>query len=222
MIRLKHGLKALACIATATLVAGCGELYSANVDTAIGEQRTVPYSAHDAFINTKDALMEQALLANATPDNNELTTQWRDAESVGFWGSLVNKHPRYRYEIQVVPESPNRSTIVVNVRTEDIPDSDLDKYKASTRLDLFDKIDQIAAKNPPTTGTPKEGGVNYSLLPGEDLRALSKRVTGSPANWQTIAQDNGLKSPTDTAGVKSVWVRNTLLKPTSSALQLDQ
>lgn len=222
MIRLKLGLKVLACAVTVILAGGCGELYSANVDAAIGEQRTVPYSAHDAFINTKDALMNAGMLGKVNPDDNELTTEWRDSGTATFWTSLLNEHPQYRYEIQVVPESPNRSTIVVNVRTQDIPDSDLDKYKASTRLNLFGKIDQIAAKNPPTTSTPKEGGVNYSLLPGEDLRALSKRVTGTPSNWQAIAQDNGLKSPTDTAGLKSVWVRNTLLKPTSSAVQLDQ
>ena len=221
MIRLKPCLKALACAITMILIAGCGELYSANVDAAIGEQRTVPYGAHDAFINTKDALMAQGMLAKANPDNNELTTEWHDAPTT-FWGSLINKHPQYRYEIQVMPESPNRSTIVVNVRTQDIPESDLDQYKASTRLNLFNKIDQIAEKNPPTTGTPREGGVNYTLLPGEDLQALSKRVTGNPANWKAIAKDNGLKSTTDTAGLKAVWVRNTLLKPTSSDAQVNQ
>jgi hypothetical protein len=58
--------------------------------------------------------------------------------------------------------------------------------------------------------------VNYTLLPGEDIEGLAKRVTGNANNWQTIAQDNGLKSPTDTAGLKAVWVRNTLLKPSAS------
>ncbi len=44
------------------------------------------------------------------------------------------------------------------------------------------------------------------MLPGEDLAALSKRVTGNPDNWPQIAKDNGLKSVNDTAGLQSVWV----------------
>lgn len=215
MIRLK--LARLMCVvASLALVSGCGELFSPNVDAALGEQRTVPYAAHDAFVNTRDALESQGLLAKANTDDNELTTQWRDAEPPSFWGSLANKHPQYRYEIQVIADNPHQSTIVVNVRTQDIPDSEVNKYKASTRIDLFDKIDRIAKINPPTSNTPKAGGVNYTLLPGEDLEGLAKRVTGNASNWQTIAQDNGIKSPADTAGLKSVWVRNTLLKPSPS------
>lgn len=216
MIRLKSARLLSAGVVSLTLLSGCGEIYSANTDAALGEQRVVPYDAHDAFLNTKSALEAQGLLEKATPDNNELVTQYRDAEPPSLWGSIVGKHPQYRYEIQVIPDSPNRSTIVVNVRTEDIPDSELDNYKASRRLDLFDKIDQIAQQNPPTTGTPREGGVNYTLLPNEDLKALSKRVTGTTGNWEVIAKDNGLRSATDTAGLKSVWVRNTLLKPTGA------
>jgi hypothetical protein len=213
MIRLKSARMLSVGAVSLVLLAGCGEIYSANTDAALGEQRVVPYDAHDAFINTKDALESQGLLATSNPTDNELTTQYRDAEPATLWGSLVGKHPQYRYEIQVIADTPNRSTIVVNVRTQDIPDSDLDNYKASRRLDLFDKIDQMAQMNPPTSSTPKEGGVNYALLPNEDLKALAKRVTGNPDNWQAIAKDNGLKSPTDTDGLKSVWVKNTLLKP---------
>ncbi len=67
------------------------------------------------------------------------------------------------------------------------------------------------ADTPPSGGTPNEGGVNYAILPNEDLKALARRATGSEDNWQVIAQDNGLKSPSDAAGLPSVWIRNSLL-----------
>ena len=78
-------------------------------------------------------------------------------------------------------------------------------------MNLFAKIDALAAKFPPSGGTPKEGGVNYALLPNEDLKGLAKRATGNEDNWRQIAQDNGLKSPTDGANLPSIWVRNSLL-----------
>ena len=126
----------------------------------------------------------------------------------GVLGSLVGKDPRYRYEIEVVPLTARSSRVVVNVRVEDIADEDIPKYNATTRLNLFAKIDALAAKFPPSGGTPKEGGVNYALLPNEDLKGLAKRATGNEDNWRQIAQDNGLKSPTDGANLPSIWVRN--------------
>ena len=113
--------------------------------------------------------------------------------------------------MQVVPSGARSSRVIVNVRAEDIPDQDIPKYQASTRLNLFAKIDQLAAKFPPAGGTPKEGGVNYALLPNEDLKGLARRATGNENNWRQIAQDNGLKSPTDGANLPSLWIRNTLL-----------
>jgi hypothetical protein len=99
----------------------------------------------------------------------------------------------------------------VNVRTEDIAEADIPKYEAGPRLNLFGKIDELAAKFPPSGGTPKEGGVNYALLPNEDLKGLAQRATGNEDNWRQIAQDNGLKSPTDGGNLPSIWIRNTLL-----------
>jgi hypothetical protein len=137
---------------------------------------------------------------------------WRDADTqAGMLGSIVGKHPQYRYEIAVVPQGSRRSRIIVNVRAEDIADDELAKYKASSRLGLFAKVDDLAIKFPPSGGTPNEGGVNYALLPNEDLKALARRATGNADNWQMIAQDNGLKSPSDAAGLPSVWIRNSLL-----------
>ena len=81
----------------------------------------------------------------------------------------------------------------------------------TARLNLFGKIDQLAAQFPPSGGTPKEGGVNYALLPNEDLKGLAKRATGNEDNWRQIAQDNGLQSPTDGASLPSIWIRNTML-----------
>jgi hypothetical protein len=180
-------------------------------DTAEGEQHDVPYNQTDSFLLTQDVLRGEGVLFEVKPDDN-LVTLWKDADTQGgVLGSLVGVHPRYRYEVQIVPQGEHQSRIIVNVRTEDIPDEDLSKYKVTTRLNLFDKIDQLAAKFPPAGGTPKEGGVNYALLPNEDLKGLAKRATGNENNWRQIAQDNGLKSATDTSNLPSIWIRNTLL-----------
>ncbi len=180
-------------------------------EAAAGEQHDVPYNTHDAFLLTQDTLRSEGILFEVKPDD-KLETLWRDADQQsGPFGSLFGVHPQYRYEMQVVPQGEHRARIIVNVRTQDIPDSDLAKYSASSRLALFTKIDQLAAKFPPAGGTPNEGGVNYAVLPNEDLKALAKRATGNPDNWQKIADDNGLKSPTDVSGMQSVWIRNSLL-----------
>jgi hypothetical protein len=199
------------------LAAGCYAGYFANraaggdTEAATGEQHDVPYDAHDAFLLTEDVLRGEGVLFEVQPDD-KLVTLWRDADTqVGVLGSIVGKHPQYRYEIAVVPQGSRRSRIIVNVRAEDVPDDELSRYQASTRIGLFAKVDQLATKFPPSGGTPNEGGVNYALLPNEDLKALARRATGSEDNWQTIAQDNGLKSPSDASGLPSVWIRNSLL-----------
>jgi hypothetical protein len=156
-------------------------------------------------------LRSEGILFEVKP-NDHLVTLWKDADvGAGVLGSLVGKHPQYRYEIEVVPIDPRSSRIIANVRVEDMPDQDLAKYNATTRLNLFAKIDQLAAQYPPSGGTPKEGGVNYALLPNENLKGLAKRATGNEDNWRQIAQDNGLQSPTDGANLPSIWIRNTLL-----------
>jgi hypothetical protein len=180
-------------------------------DAAEGEQHDLPYTAHDSFLLTQDALRSEGILFEVKPED-QLVTLWKDADvGGGVLGSLVGKHPQYRYEIEVVALSSRSSRVVVNVRGEDIPDEDLAKYSVTTRLNLFAKIDELAAQFPPSGGTPKEGGVNYALLPNEDLKGLAKRATGNEDNWRQIAQDNGLKSPTDGANLPSIWIRNTLL-----------
>ena len=180
-------------------------------DAAEGEQRDFPYTAHDSFLLTQDVLRGDGILFEVKP-NDTLVTLWKDADvGPGVLGSLVGKHPQYRYEIEAVPLTDRSSRVVVNVRVEDIPDEDIAKYKASTRLNLLDKITDLAAKFPPSGGTPKEGGVNYALLPNEDLKGLAKRATGNEDNWRQIAQDNGLKSATDGANLPSIWIRNTML-----------
>jgi hypothetical protein len=208
----------IAIVSSILLLAGCYFApYFANraegggTDAAVGEQHDLPYSVNDSFLLTQDVLRGEGILFEAKPDS-KLVTLWKDADThAGTLGSLVGVHPQYRYEVEVVPNGDHRSRIIVNVRTEDVPDQDLDKYKASTRLNLFAKIDQLAAEFPPSGGTPKEGGVNYALLPNEDLKALARRATGNEDNWRQIAQDNGLKSPTDAANLPSVWIRNSLL-----------
>ena len=208
-------------IAIAYSILLCGGCYFApyfanraaggGTDAAEGEQHDVPYTVNDSFVLTQDVLRGEGVLFEVKPDD-KLVTLWKDADTGGgMLGSLVGKHPQYRYEIEVVPNSARSSRIIVNVRAEDIPDQDISKYQATTRLNLFAKIDQLAAQFPPSGGTPKEGGVNYALLPNEDLKGLARRATGNENNWRQIAQDNGLKSPTDGANLPSVWIRNTLL-----------
>lgn len=213
---LQRVVKATACV-IAVLAAGCTSGYWAynavggGTDAAMGEQHDVGYPANDAFLLTQDSLRGDGVLFEVKPDD-KLVTLWRDADvPVGLWGGLIGVHPRYRYEIEVIPKGVRRSRIVVNVRAEDIPDEELPNYKATVRLNLFNKIDQLAAKFPPSTGVPNQGGVNFALMPNEDLKALAVRATGNADNWRQIAQDNGLKSPTDTSGLTSVWVRNTML-----------
>ncbi len=208
----------IAIVSSIVLFAGCYFApYFANraagggTDTAEGEQHDVPYNVNDSFLLTQDVLRGEGVLFEVKPDD-KLVTLWKDADTgAGILSSIVGVHPQYRYEIDVVPNGDRSSRIIVNVRTEDISDQDLDKYKAGTRLNLFGKIDQLAAKFPPSGGTPKEGGVNYALLPNEDLKALARRVTGNEDNWRQIAEDNGLKSPTDAVNLPSVWIRNALL-----------
>lgn len=190
------------------LFAGC---YAAGNGPAEGEQHDYPYTVNDTFVLTQDVLREEGVLFEVKPED-KLVTLWKDADTgAGILGSIVGKHPQYRYEIEVVETSPRTSRVVANVRTEDIPEEDIAKYQPTARLNLFAKMDELAAKFPPAGGTPKEGGVNYALLPNEDLKGLAKRATGNEDNWRQIAQDNGLKSPTDGANLPSIWVRNSLL-----------
>jgi hypothetical protein len=197
-------------------IAGYGGYYAytkegGGTDAAVGEQHDVGFPVNDAFVMTQDVLRGEGILFEVKPDDH-LVTLWKDADTPAtMFGSLLGVHPQYRYEVEVVSLAPRESRIVVNVRVQDVPDSDLPQYQATKRLNLFNKFDQLAATFPPPSGTPAEGGVNYALLPNEDLKGLAKRATGSENNWQQIAKDNGLNSPAQPSGVQSVWIRNTLL-----------
>ena len=202
-------------------LAGCYFGYSASVehysatDSALGEEHEVNYTVADALSLTEDALRGDGILFEVQPDNS-IVTLWRDADistPTGWFPLMMGKHPRYRYEIQVVPEAGQRSKMIVNVRTEGIADEQLASYKASNRFALFKEIDELAAKFPPASHLPNRGGVNFTLLPNEDLKALAQRVTHNAGNWSVIAKDNGLASPTDVSPFQSVWVRNSLLSP---------
>ena len=208
------------------LLAGCSlDTYVGNPaqgpGTAEGQQHDVPYTVNDAFVVTQDVLRGEGVLFEVKSDT-QLVTLWKDADvGPGLLGSMIGRHPEYRYEIEVVPLSARSSRIVVNVRTEDIADADIPKYEAGPRLNLFGKIDELAAKFPPAGGTPREGGVNYALLPNEDLKGLAKRATGNEDNWRQIAEDNGLKSPTGGANLPSIWIRNSLLSEPGKSVPAD-
>ncbi|MGH7972739.1 MAG: hypothetical protein ACREIC_28835 [Limisphaerales bacterium] len=202
-----------------SLLAGCyvglwgaSEHWNA-ADSALGEEHEINFPVHDTYLLTQDALRGDGILFEVGP-NNSLMTLWRNADTkVGFMQSVVGvEQPRYRYDIQVTPEGSHKSKIVVNLHTEGIPDNQVADFKASKRFALFGEIDELAAKYPPPSSTPASGGVNFTLLPNEDLKGLAKRVTGSEDNWRQIAKDNSLKSPSDVTPFQSIWVAGELLK----------
>jgi hypothetical protein len=194
------------------------EHYTA-ADTALGEEHVINYPAADALSLTEDALRGDGILFELQPDNS-LVTLWRPAginTPTGWLPMMMGVKPQYRYEIQVVPLGDRKSKIIVNVRTEGIPDEQLASYKASNRFELFKEIDELAAKYPPPSRLPASGGVNFALLPNEDLPAFARRVTGNADNWREIAKVNGLSSATDVAPFESIWVPNRLLKGAGAA-----
>ena len=181
-------------------------------DTALGEEHEVPYPQSAALGLTEDALRGDGILFERQPDDS-IITLWRNADINTPTGWLIlSTPPRYRYEIQAVPEGSRKSKIIVNVRTESIPDDLLNGYKASNRFALFKEIDELASKSPAVSSAPASGGVNFTLLPNEDLKALAKRATGDANNWQEIAKDNGFSSASDVNPFQNIWVRNSLLK----------
>jgi hypothetical protein len=183
----------------------------------IGEQHEIDFPATDARVMTQNALRGQGILFDVEP-NDEIITLWQNANiPVNPFASLVGIQPRYRYDIQVVPDGSRKAKIIVNVEGDNIPQDQIASYKASTRYHLFDEIDKLASAAPPPSLTPKSGGVNYALLPGEDLKGLAKRVTGSADNWKVIAKQNGLKSPSDVSPAQTIWVPDYLLKPAPKA-----
>ncbi len=201
----------------ALLFSGCFFNYWAyathggGTDTAVGEAHVVDYPVSDTYSLVEDVLRGEGILFDPQPDYS-LTTLWKHADNQpDFLGGLVGVQPRYRYEISVVPEGSAKSKIIVNVRTEDVPDEQIVLYNASRRFDMFHKLDQLAAKLPPSPQTPTSGGVNFALLPKEDLKGMAKRVTGNADNWREIAKDNNITSPTDVVPFQTLWVRNELI-----------
>lgn len=183
-------------------------------ETALGEEHVVNFAPAEARQLTEAALRGDGLLFEVQPDNS-IVTFWRNADFQSpkeFIPLIINVPPRYRYEISFTQTAPKQTKIIVNVHTENIPDNKLAGYKASNRFELFKEIDELALKSPPSPTTPATGGVNFTVLPNEDLKALAQRVTGNADNWQMIAKDNGLKSDSDVKPFENVWVRNSLLR----------
>ena len=215
----RRGLFAITvCVIAAS--AGCFFGYSAstehlsNPDSAVGEEYEYNYSTADTLQFAEEALRGDGILFEVQTDNS-IITFWRDADAntpLGWFETMLGNKPRYHYEIQLIPEGGQRAKMIVNVRTEFIPDELQASYKASNRFALFKEIDELASKYPAPSKLPSSGGVNFALLPNEDLKALAKRVTGKETNWPAIAKDNGLVSATDVVPFQNVWVRNSLLK----------
>lgn len=220
LIKTKRLLALVAC--ALAVAGGCffghslNEEHLVNPDSAVGEEHEYNYSAADTLQYTEEALRGDGILFEVQSDNS-IITLWRDADPntpVSSFDSLVGHKPRYRYEIQLLPQGGQRTKVIVNVRTEYIPDEMQASYKADNRFALFKEIDELASKYPAPSKLPSSGGVNFTLLPNEDLKALAKRVTGDEKNWSVIAKDNGLNSPVDATPFQNVWVRNSLLKQT--------
>jgi|GEM_PF-3194576 hypothetical protein len=182
-------------------------------EVTLGEAHEVNFPADQAFQLTEDVMRGDGILFDPQQAEDTLITLWKPADNPAtFFGSLAGQKPRYRYEVTVTPLGPKKSRIIVNVRTEYVPDAQVQSYQASRRFDLFHQIDKLAATLPPPSTEPSEGGVNFALLPHEDLKGLAKRVTGSAANWQAIASANGLKSESEVTPFQTIWVPNRLLK----------
>ncbi len=213
---LSRGFRLTAAVAGAvallTSLQGCFGIFTrSDNDVAVGEEHEVDIPEDQAYVMTQDVLRGQGVLYDRDP-GHKIITLWKPADkSEGTFSNLIGNVAQYRYEIEVVADGSRRSKIVANLRTENIPADELDNYKPSKKLNLFADFDQLASKLPPPPLTPGSGGVNFGVLPGEDLAALAKRVTGNPDNWPQIAKDNGLKSVNDTAGLQSVWVANSLI-----------
>jgi hypothetical protein len=185
---------------------------TAHADVAVGEVHEMPFPADQTVELVEDVLRGEGILFDMLPDKS-IVTLWKPADNVpGFFHSMAGMKPQYRYEISVVGEGGSRSKIIANVRTEYVPEADINKYMASRRFNLFQKLDTLAATLPPSRRTPSTGGVNFALLPNEDLRGLAKRVTGDPENWKLIADQNGLTSPTDVNPFQTIWVPDGLIK----------
>ncbi len=185
---------------------------SGGSEGAVGEDRVVNLPVNEAYLLSQDVLRGEGILFERKPDN-KIETLWKSADvPAGFLPSIVGVTPRYRYELQVVPEGTSKSRVVINVRGEDMTDEQIASYKADERFAFFKKLDTLMAQAPPGTTGPTSGGVNFTLLPKEDLRGLAKRVTGSEDNWSKIAKDNGIASAAQVSAFQTIWVRNDLLK----------
>jgi hypothetical protein len=182
-------------------------------EIAVGEEHEMAFPVDQTLELVEDVLRGEGILFDVVPDQSQIVTLWKPADNpAGFFHSLANMKPQYRYEITVVPEGGAKSKVIVNVRTQYVPEQQIAQYKASRRFNMFQKLDQLANDLPPERRTPSTGGVNFALLPNEDLRGLAKRVTGDPDNWKAIADRNGLKSPTDVTPFQTIWVPNNLIK----------
>jgi len=199
----------------ALMLFACGTFMWAppsRADVAVGEEHEMAFPADQTLELVEEVLRGEGLLFDVRADNS-IVTLWKPADNTaGFFGSMAGRKPQYRYEITVLPEGGAKSRIISNVRTEYVPEQDISKYKASRRFNLFQKIDQLANDLPPARKAPSAGGVNFALLPNEDLRGLAKRVTGDPENWKVIADRNGLTSPTDVTPFQTIWVPDNLIK----------
>jgi hypothetical protein len=181
-------------------------------ETSVGEEHEVDLPSNDSFILAQDVLRGEGILFEVRPDNT-LVTLWKDAGvPVSGMANFVGVKPQYRYEIRTVTISPSRSRVIANVQGQDMTDVQIADFKAASKVDFFNKLDRLIAQAPPPPRVPASGGVNYALLPKEDLKGLAKRVTGNADNWQQIAKDNGLVSPDTVAPFQTIWVRNSLLK----------
>src|SRR5215470_13746722 len=103
----KWAIWAMVCVLS--LLAGCyvglwgASEHWSTADSALGEEHELNFPAHDAFLLTQDGLLFEV------ESENTVATLWRNADTkVSFMQNLIGTQPRYRYEIQVVPEGSRK------------------------------------------------------------------------------------------------------------------
>src|SRR5215467_4772550 len=118
-------------------------LRPSGADVAVGEEHEMAFPADQTMELVEGVLRGEGILFDVLPEPDKtIQTLWKPADNpAGFFSSMAGMKRQYRYEITVIPEGGARSRVIVNVRTEYVPAPEVDKYKASRRFNLFQKLD---------------------------------------------------------------------------------
>ena len=97
------------------------------------------FSADQTLDLVEGVLRGEGILFDMRLDKT-IVTLWKPADNApGFFASMAGRKPQYRYEITVVPEGGAKSKIIVNVRTDYVPEADIEG-------ELRDALSRVDAK----------------------------------------------------------------------------